>query len=118
MSSPMFLFCVALVVIVNGGYALYYLGNEKKVLRYDVTEEEDADFVHLNDTLADLGSHFRGGKVVNDPRSLEEFLVDAGVSERMMDMANAGKCHAGGMGCDFRTDLADAHNLLCGNTQA
>jgi hypothetical protein len=75
---------------VNGGYAMYYLGKEKKALRYDVTETEDADFVRCNSVLADLCEHANDPRTSTDTRSLEAWLRDEGVAERMMSMANAG----------------------------
>lgn len=99
---------------MNGGYGLYYLGNEKKVLRYDVSEEEDADFVRLNDILANLGENFRGGKTLNDARSLEQFLEDAGVPPRMMSMANAGALQICAVGCRAQEAGKPRARCCCG----
>ena len=73
---------------VNGGCGLYYLGREKRMLRFDA---EDGDFQRLNEMLWGLCE-----KDVADPaffaddRSLAAFLEAEGCPPRMMGMAAAG----------------------------
>ena len=53
--------------------------------------DEDADFIQVNEVLAELGSHFRGRQLENhDPRTLEQFMIVSGVSGRMLGIGNAG----------------------------
>jgi Flavin containing amine oxidoreductase len=69
------------------GYGLYWLGREKRMLHWK--DSNDADFEHLNDTISDM-CEIPATESEGDTRSVEQWLVDAGVAPRMMGMAQAG----------------------------
>lgn len=73
---------------VNNGYGLYYVGNgssKGRLLRFD---DEDEDFVHLNDELLHL-SKLHEDNFPMEP-SLSEYLAGKGCSDDMIRMADAG----------------------------
>jgi hypothetical protein len=70
----------------DGGIGYYYLGAEKKLLRYDA---DDADMKKCNQVLWDL-EHAEMAAAEADKRTLREYLIDAGVAERMLGLACAG----------------------------
>jgi monoamine oxidase len=69
------------------GHGLYWLGKEKRMLHWQ--DSNDADFEHLNDTIADM-CKIPATESEGDTRSVEQWLADAGVAPRMMGMAQAG----------------------------
>eukprot|EP01126_Amoeba_proteus_P047608 TRINITY_DN5446_c0_g2_i3.p2 TRINITY_DN5446_c0_g2~~TRINITY_DN5446_c0_g2_i3.p2 ORF type:complete len:223 (+),score=55.49 TRINITY_DN5446_c0_g2_i3:79-669(+) len=58
----------------DGGIGMYWLGKEKRLLRFD---DQDADLKHMIETLWSLGKHSEG-VTAKDPRSLLEALKEAG----------------------------------------
>jgi monoamine oxidase/cytochrome b involved in lipid metabolism len=74
---------------VNGEYGLYYVrdkrGDKPRLLRYD---DKDEDFVRLNETLWGLAKE--DPSKYTDADSLHDYLAAKGLSEPMMEMANAG----------------------------
>lgn len=70
----------------DGGMGYYYLGREKKLLRFD---DPDPDFAACNEALWRL-PETEAVEADADPRSLRQYLVDEGVPERMLGMACAG----------------------------
>ncbi|CAM9742404.1 unnamed protein product [Discosporangium mesarthrocarpum] len=80
----------------NDAYGVFYLGQEKRMIRWD---SEEPDFVHLNNYFRGLGESYRG-LLKKHPRlgdatalcslSVMDGLVAAGVGEAMMGVAEAG----------------------------
>lgn len=70
----------------DGGIGYYYLGNEKRLMRYD---EEDADMKLCNEALWSM-SDVEPKTAEADTRSLRQYLRDMGVPDRMLGMADAG----------------------------
>lgn len=68
----------------DGGYGIYYLGNEEKLIKYD---DKDPDLHHLYNTLWSLGER---AETIDQFKTLREFLLDEGVKERVLNMADAG----------------------------
>lgn len=76
----------------DGGIAYYYHGTDKKLMRYN---EIDEDQQKLHDVLWSL-SEKDPEDFKSDKRSLEDFLRDEGVAERVLDFANAGYSNTAG----------------------
>ena len=73
----------------DGGIGMYYLGKEKRLMRFD---ELDEDFKKMHDVLWSLMARVEpnGERDISDTRSLGELLTAEGVSHRVMGMADAG----------------------------
>lgn len=56
---------------------MYWLGLKKKLVRWDC---DDSDVTVVNKLLWSIGKH-EAKKVADDPRSLEQYLRECGVSE-------------------------------------
>lgn len=74
------------------GIGYYYLGQEKKLLRYDA---DDADLKKCNETLWKL-CEVPSEVADKDRRTLRQYLIDEGVPERMLGLACAGYCNTVG----------------------
>jgi len=70
----------------DGGIGMYWLGKEKRLLRYD---DQDEDLKHMVATLWSLADRSEGA-TASDPRSLLQALKEAGVAERVLGMAESG----------------------------
>merc|ERR1712137_232947 len=70
----------------DGGFGMYYIGKEKRLLRFD---EDDLEVHHLHNTLWSLASRSELDSV-GEYRSLRKFLEDEKVSSRVMGLAEAG----------------------------
>jgi monoamine oxidase len=68
----------------DGGIGMYWVGAEKRLIRFDAEEPEHK---HMVEVLWGLGAR---KDVDNDRRSLHQFLKDEGVSDRFIGMAEAG----------------------------
>jgi len=69
---------------------MYYIGKEKKMLRYDST---DPDFVHMNNVLFNM---CETDAISKEPWSMERYLIESGVAPRLMGMADAGYANTAG----------------------
>eukprot|EP01116_Phalansterium_solitarium_P006231 TRINITY_DN18539_c0_g1_i1.p1 TRINITY_DN18539_c0_g1~~TRINITY_DN18539_c0_g1_i1.p1 ORF type:complete len:535 (+),score=185.93 TRINITY_DN18539_c0_g1_i1:35-1639(+) len=69
---------------VQGGISAYWLGREKKLLRYDTDHPE---IRKANETVWNMGAQHPSD---SDKRTLEQYLIDEGVSEQGRDLADAG----------------------------
>lgn len=73
----------------DGGIAYYWVGD--RLLRYDDT---DPEFVALNNTLWAMAEEQGGKKAIRSPNrykeSVRDYLQKAGISRRMMALAEAG----------------------------
>jgi len=70
----------------DGGMGYYYLGAERRLLRFD---DPDPDFAACNEALWRL-PETEAEDADADTRSLRQYLVDEGVPSRMLGMACAG----------------------------
>jgi lysine-specific histone demethylase 1B len=70
----------------DGGWGAYWMGREKKLLAFD---SKDEDFTHLNEALWAIAA-IPAAESERDPRSVQTYLKDAGVSPRMLALAEAG----------------------------
>ena len=70
----------------GGGWGAYWLGRDKKLLAYDA---KDNDFNHLNEVLWEI-ANIPASESERDTRSIKTYLEDAGVSPRMLALADAG----------------------------
>lgn len=68
----------------DGGFGIYYLGKEEKLFKFS---DQDPDLQHLNKTLQSLGDYH---EKLDPKKALREFLIDQGVKERVLNMADAG----------------------------
>lgn len=75
---------------------MYYLGKEKRLLPWD---SSDVNFVGLNEALWSMADA-PAAVTDKDPRSVGQYLRDAGVSPSMMSMAEAGYANTGGSTLD------------------
>ncbi|CAE8685470.1 unnamed protein product, partial [Polarella glacialis] len=71
---------------VDGCIGMYYLGAEKRLLRFD---DPDPDFVKFNEMLWQLGET-EPASVKDDVRNMKQWLEDQGCPQRMLGMAHAG----------------------------
>ncbi|CAM9110125.1 unnamed protein product, partial [Phaeothamnion confervicola] len=71
----------------ESSFALYYLGRSKEMLRWD---SQDPDFLQMNEFFASLHETTAANETDGDPRTLRAFLIDHGISDRMLGMADAG----------------------------
>jgi hypothetical protein len=76
----------------DGGFAMYYLSREKKLLSWDSTVK---DFVQLNQALWSMADAEANDTSI-DPRSVGQYLEDSGVQPQMMGMATAGYANTAG----------------------
>ena len=76
----------------DGGRGYYWLPKEGRLLRSD---DLDAEFRHCNAALHKLGS-VPATAADADTRTLRGFLVDEGVTERFLPLADAGYCNTQG----------------------
>jgi hypothetical protein len=67
----------------DGGVGYYYMGKEKKLMRFDGL---DADIEHLHEVLDAVGDE----ELLEDKQNLEEYLREKGVAERVISLADAG----------------------------
>lgn len=72
----------------DGGSGYYFLGKEKRLLPFDA---DDEGFHHCNHLLQTLGER-DAATADADPRSLRQYLVDNGVVEPYLSLADSGYC--------------------------
>lgn len=70
----------------DGGCGYYYLETQRRILRFD---DEDVEFRRCNKALQSLAEVDRE-TADKDPRSLRDYLVDQGVVEPFLSLADAG----------------------------
>jgi hypothetical protein len=70
----------------DGGIGYYYLAKENKLLRFD---DEDPDMKRCNEALWNLQNVPRDAAEA-DTRTLRQYLIDEGVPDRMLGLADAG----------------------------
>jgi monoamine oxidase len=71
----------------EGGIGLYWVGKEKRMVRYD---KQDSDHIHMVKVLQELGEHTAEQLRKDEGKSLYDHLKAKGVSERAMAFAEAG----------------------------
>ena len=70
----------------DGGFGMYWIGKDKKLIRFD---EQDEELKQMNEALWSLGD--RAISITNDDkRTLYEYLKDSGVTDRVIGMAESG----------------------------
>ncbi|DAZ94117.1 TPA: hypothetical protein N0F65_008981 [Lagenidium giganteum] len=80
----------------DGGIGYYYLGDQKRLLRFD---DEDPDFCKFNECVADL-SEVEDVEAIPPHQSMLDYFNSCNLSESMMKMADAGYANTAGSRLD------------------
>ncbi|KUF97348.1 hypothetical protein AM588_10011667 [Phytophthora nicotianae] len=76
----------------DGGVGYYYIGDQKRMLRYD---DEDEEFVKFNESVFDL-SDLENIDQIPPEKSMRDYFNEIGLSPSMMKLCEAGYANTAG----------------------